>query len=51
MWSVLGHRVVWYMIMIVLEENCWCVFTGSRKMEALCPDQNLGIHQSDYTVP
>lgn len=26
-------------------------FTGCQNVEAVCPDRNLGIHQSDYTVP
>jgi hypothetical protein len=47
----LGHRVVWYMVMNALEEHCGSVFIGGRKMEAVCPDRNLGTHQSDYTVP
>jgi hypothetical protein len=37
MLSGLGHRVVWYMVMNVLEEHSGSVFTGSR-MEAVCPD-------------
>jgi hypothetical protein len=49
--SRLGHRVVWYMVMNVLEEHSVSVFTGSQNMEALCLDQSLGTHQSDYTVP
>jgi hypothetical protein len=36
--SGLGLRVVWYMFMNVLEEHSGSVFTGSRKMEAVCPD-------------
>jgi hypothetical protein len=48
---VLRHRVVWYMGMNVLEEHSGSVFTSSLKMEAVCPDQNLGTHQSDYMVP
>jgi hypothetical protein len=51
MWSGLGHHVVWYTVMNVLEEHCVFVFTGSRKMEAVCSDQNFSTHQSDYTVP
>jgi hypothetical protein len=51
MWTGLGHRVVWYMFMNVLEEHSLSIFTGSQKMEAVCPDQNLCTHQSDYTVP
>jgi hypothetical protein len=46
----LGHRVVWYMVMNVLEEHSGSVFTGSRKTEAVYPDRNLDTHQSDYTV-
>jgi hypothetical protein len=49
--SGLGHHVLWYMAMNVLEEHSGSVFTGSMKMEAACPDRNLGTHQSDYTVP
>jgi hypothetical protein len=51
MQSGLGHRIVWYMVMNVLGEHSGCVFTGSRKMEAVYPDQNLSTHQSDYMVP
>jgi hypothetical protein len=51
MWSGLGHRVVWYMVMNVLEEHSGCAFTRSQKMGAVCLDQNLGTHQSDYSVP
>jgi hypothetical protein len=47
----LGCHVVWYMVMNVLEEHSGSVSTGSQKMEAVCPNQNLGTHQSDYTVP
>jgi hypothetical protein len=50
MQSGLGHRVVSYMVMNVLEEQSGSVFTGCRKMEAVCPERNLGTHQSDYTV-
>jgi hypothetical protein len=32
--SGLGHRVVWCMVMIVLEDHSGSVFAGSRKMEA-----------------
>jgi hypothetical protein len=49
--SGLGHRVVWYMVMNLLEEHSGSVFTGGGKMEAVCPVPNLGTHQSDYTVP
>jgi hypothetical protein len=38
MQSGLGHRVVWYMVMNVLEEHFGSVFTASLKMEAVCPD-------------
>jgi hypothetical protein len=47
MQSGLGHRVVWDVVMNVLEDHSGFVFTGSRKMEAVCPDRNLGTHQSD----
>jgi hypothetical protein len=50
MWSGLGYRVVWYMVMNILEAHSGSVFTGSRKKGAVCPDQKLGTHQSDYTV-
>jgi hypothetical protein len=49
--SGLGHHVVWYMVINAFEEHSRSVFTGSQKMEAVCPDRNLGTHQSDYTVP
>jgi hypothetical protein len=51
MQSRLGHRVVWYIVVNILEELSWCVFTCTRKMEAVCPDRNVGAYQSDYTVP
>jgi hypothetical protein len=50
MQSGLGHLVVYYMVMNVLEEHSGSVFTGSRKIESVCPDRILGTHQSDYTV-
>ena len=31
-------------------ESFW-VYTGSQKMEAVCLEDNLGSHQSRYTVP
>jgi hypothetical protein len=43
----LGHCVVWYMVMNVLEVHSGSVFTGSRKMLAVCADWN----HADYTVP
>jgi hypothetical protein len=51
MQSGFGHRVVWYMVMNVLEEHSGPVFTCYQKMEAVFPDQNLSTHQSVYTVP
>jgi hypothetical protein len=45
------YRVVWYIVMNVLEEHSGSVFTGSQKMEAVCPDRNPGTHHPDYTVP
>jgi hypothetical protein len=51
MQSGLGHHVVRYVVMNVLEEHSGSVFTGSQMMEAVCPDRNLGTPQSDYTVP
>jgi hypothetical protein len=36
--SGLGHHVVWYMFMNVVEEHYGSVFTGSCKMEALSSD-------------
>jgi hypothetical protein len=47
----LEHRVVWYVVMNVLEEHSGSVFTGSRKMEPVCSNRNLGTHQSEYTDP
>jgi hypothetical protein len=46
-----GHRVVWYMVMDVLEECSGSIFIGSQMMVAVWPDRNLGTHQSDYTIP
>jgi hypothetical protein len=49
-WSGLGHHVVWYMGMNLLEEHSGPVFTGSREdggsMSWLKPQ-----HPPDYTVP
>jgi hypothetical protein len=50
MQSGLGHRVVWYVVVNVLEELSGSVFTGSWKKEAVCPDRNFGTHQSEYAV-
>ena len=36
--SGLGHCVVCYMFMDVLEVHLGPVFTGCQKMEALCPE-------------
>jgi len=38
MQSGFGHRVVWYMVMNVLEEHSVSIFTGHQKMEAVFPD-------------
>jgi hypothetical protein len=40
----LGHRVVWYMVMNVLEEHSGSVFACTLTMEAVCLDQNLDTH-------
>jgi hypothetical protein len=51
------HNVVWvrtpYSLCVVnvLEEHSGSVFTGCQKVEAVCPDSNLGTHQSDYIAP
>ena len=39
MQSGLGHRIVWYMVMNVLEEHSGSVFTVHLKMEAVCCDR------------
>jgi hypothetical protein len=49
--SGLGHRVVWYTVLNVLEEQSVSVFAGSQKMEAVRTDRNVGTHQPDYTAP
>jgi hypothetical protein len=51
MGSGLGHYAVWCMVTNVLKKHSGFVFTGSRKMQAACPDQKLDTHESDYTVP
>jgi hypothetical protein len=51
MQSGLGHRIVLYVVMNVIVKHSGSVFTGHQKMDAGCPDQNLGIHQSDYVIP
>jgi hypothetical protein len=51
------HNAVWVrtphslVVMNVLEEHSASTFTGHQKTEAVCPDQNLGTHQSVYMVP
>jgi hypothetical protein len=42
----LGHCVVWYMVMNILEEHSGLVFRGSGKMEAVCPDWDVGTCQT-----
>jgi len=37
--------------MNVLKEHSWFIFTRHQVMEALCPAQNLGTHQTDYMSP
>jgi hypothetical protein len=49
--SGLCHRIVSYVVMNVLVEHSGSVFTGRRKMEAVCTDRNFGTPQSDYRVP
>ena len=34
--SVLGNRVVWYMVINVFEEYCGCIFAGCREIGAIC---------------
>jgi len=51
MQSGLWHCVVWYMVMNVLVKHSGSVFTGHQKMDAGHPDQNLGMHPSDYAIP
>jgi hypothetical protein len=46
--SVLGRRIVWDMVMNVLEEHSGCIFTALQKMDGVCPDRNHGTHKSDY---
>jgi len=38
------------MVLNVLEEQPRSLFTGHLELESVCPDQNLGALQSDYTV-
>jgi hypothetical protein len=40
-----------YVVTNVLEEHSGPVFTGSWKVEVVCPDWNLSTHQSDYMIP
>jgi len=47
----LWHRVVWYVVMNVLVKHSGSVFTDCQKMDLGRPDQNLGIHPSDYAIP
>jgi hypothetical protein len=51
MQSGLGHHAAWYMVLNVLEKHSGSVFTDGQKIEAVCPDQNPGTHQSHHTVP
>jgi len=49
--SGLGHWLVWYTVMSLLEEYSGYICTGHYMMEAACPDQSLSTHWSDYVVP
>jgi hypothetical protein len=42
--SRLGRRVVWYMVMNVLEEQSMCIFAARKKMDGVRPDRNRGTH-------
>jgi hypothetical protein len=42
---------LFHVVINVLQEHSGSVFTGSWKIQAVCPDQNLGTHQSDYMGP
>jgi hypothetical protein len=44
MCSGLGHRIVWYLVMNVLEKHSNCIFTGHQKMETVGPDQVVCAH-------
>jgi len=37
-------------VMIILEEHSGSTYTGHKKIEVVCPDLNLGTHQSVYVV-
>jgi len=37
--SHLRPRVLWYVVMNILEEYSESVFTGHQKMDSPCPDQ------------
>jgi len=50
--SGLGHRAVWYMVMSVFKEHFQCIFTGSQKMDTVCPHWNPGgTLESDCKSP
>jgi hypothetical protein len=44
-WVRTLHSLVF---MIILEEHSWSTYTGHPKIEGVCPDLNLGAHQSVY---
>jgi len=45
--SGLGHLHS-LVFMIILEEHSGSTYTGHPKTEGVCPDLNLGTHQSVY---
>lgn len=49
--SVLGNRILWYMVISVFEEYSGCIFAGCGEMGAICAELKLSTHQSDYTAP
>jgi len=47
--SRLGHRIVWYMVMNVLEEHSGSIFTGRRRMEIVYPDVKSSVPTNRIT--
>ena len=41
----LGHRIVWYRVMSILEEHSRSILPGYQKSEAVSPDQILSTHR------
>jgi len=45
MQSRLGHHIVWYVLLNILEEHFEPVFTGCQEMKTVRSDHNVGTYQ------